>query len=415
MRRRPCAGDAPARQHRGRTGSLLEEGTDGMALHNRPVRRRTCLLAALAWPALPTRAADGARAPAAALVAELVEDFMARAEGTFRVNASARLDADLRRQGEALARDHLQRLPPLLRAWVEEEFEVQGGTATIDTVAWCLLARWANAMARWSLYSAGDEHDRAWWTALTAPQVCDTGWSISYFTIALRLLQRVQGPTRQTLLDGLHESLSRWTSAQWPPPPERPALDLQALAAQAIDDLRAGRRAPETMPMPPVLAASVFVPAGAHPMLDDWLLDCAQAGWAARSLVAADAAPTPEQVLALRYATMLRAEHTLPSFKDDEPPPEPTAYPALARRWGVTGDVTVETDVDAAGQVQRTRVVARRISVPGVRDARPVAFETMLDAPALAAAARRKPVRPAGQVEGAPYSARTTFTYRFSE
>lgn len=377
-------------------------------------------MAALALPATPWRTAwaapSGAAGDRAVVVEDMVDLLMDRARRMFAVSGSAPLVAELRQQGEALARDHLQQLQPLLVRWAEEEFDVQGSADRAEAIAWALLARWSNAMALWSLYSAGVEHDRAWWAAQTAPRACNVPDGNSYLTGALDLLRHVQGADRRTLLEGLQESLGAWVTGRWPPPPARPALDLLGLAAEAVAELRHGHRTPDAAPMAPVLAASVFPAEGRRPALSGWLQHCARAQWQARQLVAAGAEPTPEQVLALRFATMLTAEQTMPPLRDTgQPPPQPHEYPLLARRSGITGTATVESEVDAAGRVQRHRVVRRDIRVPGIRDTRPVAFETLLDAPALAAAAMRKPVRPPGQAEGTPYVARTAFDYRLDD
>ena len=78
-------------------------------------------------------------------------------------------------------------------------------------------------------------------------------------------------------------------------------------------------------------------------------------------------------------------------------------YPNAAARFGVQGDVVAKGRLrsDGAG-MDAPRIVARRISVPGIPDARPVAFETWLDSATLDRATKTAPTAtpaPGGDTE----------------
>ena len=60
--------------------------------------------------------------------------------------------------------------------------------------------------------------------------------------------------------------------------------------------------------------------------------------------------------------------------------PGPSAYPEFARRFDVSGVTTISRRFDAAGKPEHASVVARKITVPGIRGVRPIAFEDAFDA-----------------------------------
>lgn len=378
--------------------------------------RRRLVLAALAAPGATALAqSPGAAASVPARPDQVFAGLRRLAWQALELPASATLEPALRQRGEALVREHGPRLEDLLRSWTDEEIALQGGDGSEWTIAMALMARWANSLARWSLHSAGAGHDRAWWRAMTTPQGCLSAAAPQFLRIVLERAQRLMGPDRQVLLDADADALALCCTDRWPPPPVRPALDIAADAAAAVEALRTGRRDPVDGPMVPALAATHFVADGQRAPLTAWTRDCATAVWWVRQQVATAAGPTPDQVLALRYANLLSADRVLPALSEGVPTPAPHEYPTFARQFEVGGDVTVEAEVDAAGRLQRARVVDRRIRVPGIRDGRPIAFETLLDGPALAQAEMRPPRRPASVPEWQPYRARATYQFAVTE
>lgn len=97
---------------------------------------------------------------------------------------------------------------------------------------------------------------------------------------------------------------------------------------------------------------------------------------------------------AYRYGTMITAVDRVGNWFDD--PDAPTEqqvaadgrppYPTMARRFQVTGTTVIKRTLDAAGKVADARVTTRKITVPGIRGVRPVAFETAFDALARSSA-----------------------------
>jgi hypothetical protein len=62
------------------------------------------------------------------------------------------------------------------------------------------------------------------------------------------------------------------------------------------------------------------------------------------------------------------------------PAPGANGYPELAKRCGLAGTVTLSVELDAQGVLQRSSVLSRQLSVPGIpAGTRPVVFETLLD------------------------------------
>ena len=97
---------------------------------------------------------------------------------------------------------------------------------------------------------------------------------------------------------------------------------------------------------------------------------------------------------AFRYGTMITAVDRVGDWFDDPnaPPPSTTGtdgrptYPTMARRFQVTGSTVIKRSLDAAGKVVDARVTTRKLTVPGIRGVRPVAFENTFDALARSSA-----------------------------
>ncbi len=374
--------------------------------------RRQLVLATLA---LAAARPGGASADDAASQDRVLEWLRVTAQKTFALADGAWLDPSLRRAAETWAEEHLRRLDPLLQAWVDEERRILGPSFHVNELWARMASRWANNVALWSLYTAHQEHDLAWWAAITSPRGCDFLPATNAWEGTLVVVQRLKGAQREALLDGERAALRRWTEPGWPAPPPRPDIDLLAEAQSLIDGIRSGRASLESTPLPPNLAANRFPAEGEGPRRAGgrWL-SCMQAAWRARAQQPAGTPPSDELRLALRYALLRSAEYSVPLPDEPVPPPQAHEYPTLARRHAVTGDVVVEVRVDAQDRLQAARVVERRITVEGIRDQRPIAFETLLDAPALAQARRNVPARLAGVAPRTPYTRRVAYAFNLS-
>jgi hypothetical protein len=95
---------------------------------------------------------------------------------------------------------------------------------------------------------------------------------------------------------------------------------------------------------------------------------------------------------AFRYGTLISAEFRFagmfePGSANGKPPAPPAngkpPYPPIATRFQAEGATIAQVRLDAGGKVQQASVVDRKITVPGIRGVRPVAFETLFDAQTL--------------------------------
>jgi hypothetical protein len=210
-------------------------------------------------------------------------------------------------------------------------------------------------------------------------------------------LQAVPPAGRPTVLAGERTLLAHWGQPRTGLPP-CPARSLSEDEEEAIAHLQAGDATPD-LALAPVVATAVFA-AERQAMHPD--TRCALHQWGlARELHRGD--PPVAALAAWRHQMLM----TAPDWSDQraQTPAEvlvANGWPPAALQGGVHAAIDVRVVTDAQGRFATGKVSARRLTVPGVVDQPPVAFETLFDAASVAkAAVQFKPVPPpAGKTSG---------------
>ncbi len=347
-----------------------------------------CRLAAIAAALLLCTMRASAATPApSAEDREIAKPFVAWIRAVLAVPDAADLDASLRASMKAITREHLARMDKLMPEWVAEARARAVGPVTRADLVRQTGNRVANEFALWRLDSGGAAYDAVYLKAILTPGICAMPARDSYMGRLMGWMQAVPLADRATLVAGERELLSHWGKPR-PALPARPARSLSDDEEEAIARLGTGDAVPDVA-MAPVVASAVFA-AKREPLLPD--TRCALHEWGlARALRRGD---TPAASLAAwRYETMMRAE----DWSDGRAQASsPTDYPVVASRNGVEAAIGVRVTTDAQGRYASGKVVTRKLSVPGIVDQPPVAFETLFDAASLAQApAKFKPVPPA--------------------
>jgi hypothetical protein len=235
-----------------------------------------------------------------------------------------------------------------------------------------LYLRAINELAIWSIESGGPAHDGAWSKAALAPRACSV-LPPSYFARRIAVIQAAPLDSRPALLAGERELLSRWGTKRRTLPPRPLAADLDA-AEQAITLLRAGSPV-SVAPMTPYLAGQVFArdrkPGGSH----RWA-QCARSQWWLASQLAGGKVDWLAALTLYRYSMMVNVIDFVPDdVREKVAAARPTegepAYPPVAAYFNLEGTTTVQAETDAQGKFRKAQVVARKLTVPGVRDNRP--------------------------------------------
>lgn len=358
----------------------------------RSFRSHAAALAVLAllagWPPL-SMAADPATDETAGMVQSLHED-LAR---PFSLPAELKLDPELRAEAESIAAAHLERLRQQLPAWIQEERRLQtaaDGKPNSSAVFFAVFARVLNELALWQIEPGDAAYEQATLAAIaSSPLVCRTKADDRFPDFASRIARAQHMPPaqRQHVLATERRLLEAWgkprkAALAWPNP-----LPQDAVMA-AIGQARAGAK-PTPLPLPPILASELLAANQSYQDLT-WDVRCAVQQWWLRVGLAQKAAPAAV-LNAFRYGTLITASDRLGNAFDSAgapaaPAPDPAArpaYPKLAQRFVVTGVTTVTRSFDAAGKPAQASIADRRITVQGIRDVRPLAFETIFDAPSL--------------------------------
>jgi hypothetical protein len=350
--------------------------------HRRHRWRGGFVATACIWFAL-VPAAQAAE-PTDAMRKELQGQFEAWARNDFRLPPELKLDEDLRQQALALGAEHRARVLRLFAGWAEEEAPlVENAKSPMGELLTRLYARHVNEMAAWQLDTTGEAFDALSLRSLQRGASCATlaGRTPAPFVRMVAELQHMPAADRAEALAAQRVLLARW--GQPHALPARPVPSLWELTDVAIGRLRLPVRPADEPPLPPVLARALLV--SPRQALDDGSR-CALAAWWLRREAARPGARPAELLLTARYALSLEvAAFPAPLT---ERPASASDYPALARRFGVEGSITVHGRVrTGAAGLEQPRVAERRITVPGIRGQRPVAFETLLDQASLARAA----------------------------
>lgn len=149
-------------------------------------------------------------------------------------------------------------------------------------------------------------------------------------------------------------------------------------------------------PMTPFLAGQVFARDRKPGKANRWE-QCAKSQWWLASQLANNKMDRLAALTLYRYSTMVDVHELVPpAVLQKAATARPAkgegerAYPPVAAYFGVEGSTLVQADTDDQGKFLRARVVSRKITVPGVRDNPPLAFETLLDAASLDYAETRR-------------------------
>jgi hypothetical protein len=305
---------------------------------------------------------------------------------SFVLHQDLPLDDALRAAADAMSAAHLARIDQLLPAWVAEERQLQTASGEAHEVWEQYFAVWArvlNELALWQMEPGDAAYENATLAVVrTSPLTCRFGGDARFSDYASRIarVQAMPPSQRDAALATERQLLAHWGQT-------RPALapwpdQLPRDAAVAALTQAGGQQA--RLALPPLLAAELLGdqknPATIHPeeqcRLQQW--------WLRESL---RRGATPAAALnTFRYGTLITADQRFAGTFDAAPAdgkPEPVSdkppYPKIALRFMVTGRTTLSARLDAAGKPKEVSIIERKISMPGVRDARPIAFETIFD------------------------------------
>jgi hypothetical protein len=346
-------------------------------------------MALLGW----TLAAGSACAQPAAADVALLQRLQGWVDPVFEPPVEGRLDPALHKAAvelSALARQRVMEQAPLwlaeLRARVQPEPEQ-------PQLLSMLYLRLTHELALWHLRPLTPQATEAWLAAGQHPRFCALDHAPSWYARQVLRWSLLPAADAAAVVEGERKALALMGEA--PMPPERPSPGMLEAAAEALQRLRQQGTRPRVT-MPPMLAWHVLAPA--KPLARLNLFErCALAQWGLRDRLASvrpgDAAARAAAWDAFRFDWMPDLQD---HFGQRPPPADPKAaetaggYPALARHHELTGTVTVQVTLDERQRVQRAQVVSRDLRMPGLVG-RLVAFETALDAAALAQA--RDPAR----------------------
>ena len=281
-----------------------------------------------------------------------------------------------------------------LPAWTAEERRLQAGDGvrtTDNTVYTAVWARILNELALWQLEPGDAAYEKATLEVLkTSPLACEIKADprVNDFAGRIMRIQAMPPAQRQAALANERRLLEHWAKPR-PAIPAWPDPLPQDAAMAAVEKIRDGGERPAPA-LSPALASELLGKRTAHADLA-WQSQCELERWWLRVSLAQGA--SPETVLnAFRYATLMSAVERYrvdagseagDGARDAANSTAPPPYPALAKRFDVTGVTRVSRRFDAAGKPVAASVVERRIKVRGIRGMRPVAFETTFDALAL--------------------------------
>ncbi|MYM25662.1 hypothetical protein GTP46_23810 [Duganella sp. FT135W] len=294
---------------------------------------------------------------------------------SFELSPELPLDAELRASATALSAAHLERINALLPAWLAEERQQQIASGKQNEQWYPLFATWArvlNELALWQLEPGDTAYEQTTLAVIaSAPQACKLHSDPRFTDYASRIarIQQLPAAQRPAMLAAERELLAHWgkprpAPAAWPEP-------LPQDAAQALLNSNAKDRPA----LPPMLAMQLLVDKKNYATFapeDQCLL---QQWWLKRSLQQGVA---PAAALnAFRYGTLISVDMRFagmfePAAANGKPP-----YPPIATRFHAEGATVGQV------KLQQASVVERKITVPGIRGVRPVAFETLFDAPTL--------------------------------
>jgi hypothetical protein len=264
-----------------------------------------------------------------------------------------------------------------------------------------VYARVLNELALWELEPGDAQYENGTLAALrNGPGVRELYGDARFPDFAYRILriQALPVAERDAMLAGERQLLAHWGQARtdpapWPDPlPQQAAYALLQRGPADADHPR--------LPLPPMLAFTVLGKDQDYTTLQP-MERCMLQQWWLRERLRQGVAPATA-LNAFRYGTMLTTVDRMsnvfdkPGAADGKNPAGPPPYPAIARRYEVTGVTTMRVRLDADGKPMETAVIGRKIEVPGIRGVRPVAFENVFDAAMAKFATDRQFAKPSG-------------------
>lgn len=307
---------------------------------------------------------------------------------SFVLDKNLKIDPALRTAADELSAAHVARIDQLFPVWLAEERQAQVKNPEYGDMFMAVWARMLNELALWQIEPGDADYERATLAVLqSSPRVCFTAGDSLHTDFASRIMriQAMPAEQRAASLATERRLLSRWGQprgevAAWPDP-----LPQDAGAQWRKRLASAGERPVQALS--PVLAHALLVEKKSYESLHPQLKCALQQWWLQVSL---KQGATPAAALnAFRYGTLISAADRFNdaderAVSDGKPGPAGVpAYPAVATRFLVTGTTTMRARLDAAGKPVQASVAERKIDVPGIRGARPVAFENVFDAAAV--------------------------------
>lgn len=356
--------------------------------------KRKYLIAVL----LSSMSALWAPAAVAAIPSEedrIIQQWVEQFKKEFSVPADAVIDPSLRQAADAIAKPQIARMEALIRSWVKEEIALSKTAISPIEALRRVDTRITNERVLSRLESVSEANDEAWLHAMLKADACDSPPEYSWFAVDILRIQAAPKEKRDALLRGEAELLRRWGTVRTniPPLPAEPVAD-QVMAA--MTRIRAGEQR-TIPPMTPLLAWKLLdrEPDGKAP---DWYLRCRMAQWWWHwPQHHADPAARQAAQAAYRYAVLyLPGDWDYFNEERYAGKKEPD-FGWLGSYFGVEGTITVAITVGPEGQVMDAKVHKRDVRVEGVRGNRPVAYETMLDKPALKRARAMTFAKPASE------------------
>lgn len=340
-----------------------------------------CVASAIAAPA---QGSEDDAAMAAQLNAYLAKSFV--------LSKELKLDPILRAEADKISAAHLARIKQLIPAWVQEERRLHTGAdskAQSAEVFYAVWARLLNELAFWQIEPGDAAYEQATLHVLkSSPFVCRTKSDTRFEDYASRVarLQAMPVAQRQAALDTERLLLERWGKPRAVPPPWPNPLPQDAAMA-AIAQIRDGGARPP-LALWPSLASSLLATRASYKDQPQEGKCSLQQWWLTVSLAQGG---TPAAVLsAFRYGMLITVDNRVGrAFDTEEPqasavqPGATPVFPKLAVRFDASGSTRIRRQLDAAGKPVQASVVDRKITVPGIRGARPIAFETIFDEAAL--------------------------------
>lgn len=330
-------------------------------------------------------------APAAAsdVDAGMLQELQTNLARSFALPEELPIDAPLRDEAERIAATHLARVKAQLPGWIQEErtaHAAAGGKPDGSGIFYAVWARLFNELALWQITPGDAAYERAILdTVISAPRICQVAdaYRFSDYSSRIMRLQAMAPAMRQAALATERSLLERWGKPHTDIAPLPQPLP-QELGMVALHRMQAGG-APPPVALPPALASAMLAARGEYAQ-QPWETKCRFQQWWLRVNLAQGMAPTAA-LTAFRYGTMLTADERMfdwfeprdqPGKKAQVASGESPQYPALARRFQVTGVTTVTRTLDATGKVD-VQLTARETTVNGIRGVRAVAFETVFD------------------------------------